>query len=399
MTLPTEFELRKFVAPEIIVGSQASLLIGRYLDHFETRKPLIVTDRTVCQFPWCQQILAEIDAHVNAAVIFDDVTSNPRDYEAMAGARLFAAEHCDLIIAIGGGSPMDCAKCIAIVAANGGNILEYVGVDEVSLPGPPLICIPSTAGSSADVSQFAVILDSQNQIKRAIISKMVVPDLALIDPMPLMTMPPFLTACTGMDALTHAIEAYVSNAQSALTDVHALEAIRLIGEFLEPAVASERTPDTMYQLMLGSIQAGLAFSNASLGAIHAMAHSIGGQFDLPHGLCNSILLEHVIALNFDSTPVRYRRIAASLGIRVDRCIAADSLKAALLDRIRNLRGRIGIPTFIKVEELPDGLIDRLVDVAMNDPCMVTNPRLLEHQEVKAVYERILRPENQTRADP
>ena len=229
-------ELRKFVIPEIIIGVDARLLIGRYISHFNAKKPMIVTAKDIKDWEWFHETIEQIRPHVEKLFFFDDITPNPKDTEAMLGAELFLSLDCDLIIAIGGGSAIDCAKCISIVASNGGNILDYEGVDEVLMPGPPLICIPTTAGSSADVSQFAIIKDTSSDIKRAIISKKVVPDLALIDPIPLMSMDPYLTACTAMDALTHAIEAYVSNTHSALTDVHALESIDLINQAIESSI-------------------------------------------------------------------------------------------------------------------------------------------------------------------
>ena len=216
-------ELRKFVAPEIITGIDARLMIGRYLTHFAAKRPMVVTDDNLLEFPWFLDILQSIKDCLPEYVIFSNVSSNPRDYEVMEGAEIFVANKCDLIIAIGGGSPIDCAKGISIVSTNGGHILDYEGVDEINLPGPPLICIPTTSGASADVSQFAIICDSESKVKKAIISKKVVPDLALLDAIPLLTMDPYLTACTGMDALTHAIEAYVSNAHSHLANVNALE--------------------------------------------------------------------------------------------------------------------------------------------------------------------------------
>ena len=373
-------ELRKYVAPEIIIGKDARLVLCRYLQHFTARRPMIVTDGHLLDLPWFQEILEQISSCTEDHFIFSDISPNPRDYETMLGADLFIAQKCDVIIAIGGGSPMDCAKGIGIVASNGGNILDYEGVDQIKLPGPPLICIPSTAGTSADVSQFAIICDTLSQVKKAIISKKVVPDLALIDPVPLMTMDMYLTACTGMDALTHAIEAYVSNAQSALTDVHALEAIKLVSENLLDAVKPERTLDTMFNMLQASLQAGLAFSNASLGAVHALAHSLGGLLDLPHGQCNSILLEHVIALNYEAAPARYNRIAEALGASPDR----DSL----IEHVRELRGRAGIKPYIEIDDISDKLMDQLTVNAVSDPCIVTNPKQLSTQEVKEIYGRI-----------
>jgi len=382
-------DLRKFVAPEIIIGIDARLLIHRYLTHFNSKRPMIVTDAGVKNQPWFLELETLIQSNSEHIVIFDDVTPNPRDYEAMMGAEIFLSHDCDLLIAIGGGSPIDCAKCISIVSTNGGHILNYEGVDEIKLPGPPLICIPSTSGTSADISQFAIIQDSQESVKRAIISKKVVPDLALIDPIPLMTMDKYLTACTGMDALTHAIEAFVSNAHSPLTDVHALEAISLIYNNIDQAMDENRSVDTMYQMLLGSLQAGLAFSNASLGAVHAMAHSLGGLLDLPHGECNSILLEHVIALNYDAEKERYKTIAKQLDVQT-HLLSDDDIREEILQKIRFMREKLHIPSSIKVASLTSDIIDHLIVNAQNDPCMVTNPRVLSTKELKSIYEQILR---------
>lgn len=389
ITASNPCELRKFVVPEIITGTNAGLLIGRYLGHFGAKKPMVVTDQGVRSLDWFHEIEAEIAEHVRDFVVFDEVTDNPKDTEVMAGASLFLQQRCDLIIAVGGGSPMDCAKGISIVSTNGGHILEYEGVDEIELPGPPLICIPTTAGSSADVSQFAIIHDTTEHVKKAIISKKVVPDLALIDPIPLLSMDSMLTACTGMDALTHAMEAYVSNAQSSLTDIHAMEAVRMITENILDAVSEKRSIEIMCKMMFGSIEAGMAFSNASLGAVHAMAHSLGGLYDLPHGLCNSILLGHVIEYNFDSVPFRYRKIAELTGIPVHG-MPDYEVKSKLIELIKTLLDRLSIPPVIVMDKGSADDLNLLAENALNDPCMVTNPRILEKKEVKEIYERIIR---------
>jgi len=381
-------ELRKFVVPEVIMGDGASLLINRYIGHFASKKPMIVTDRGIRKMPWFEDIIILMESVVDEVVIFDDVTANPKDYEAMLGAELFLSYECDLIVAIGGGSPMDCAKCISIVSTNGGHILDYEGVDEINLPGPPLICIPTTAGSAADVSQFAIITDSKSHIKKAIISKKVVPDLALIDTVPLMTMDSYLTACTGMDALTHAIEAYVSNAQSPMTDIHALEAIKCVNQYLEKAVVTSPNRALLFQLLLASTHAGFAFSNASLGAVHAMAHSLGGLLNLAHGECNSILLSEVIDVNFSAAPERYRHIACAMNLSVAH--APDKVvKDALIERINQLRINLGIPNRIYIPSKTDEIVLKLTETTQIDPCMVTNPRPLTDEEVGGLFEKII----------
>ena len=302
----------------------------------------------------------------------------------MQGAEIYHQKHCQAVIAVGGGSPMDCAKGIAIVSSNSQNILNFEGVDEVEKPGPPLICIPTTAGSSADVSQFAIINDVARQVKIAIISKTVVPDAALIDPETTLTMDPYLTACTGIDALTHAVEAYVSNAHSPFTDLHALEAIRLVWENLLTAIANPKDLERREKMMLGSLQAGLAFSNASLGAVHAMAHSMGGFMDLPHGECNALLLEHVVDYNFDFAADRYKAISRTMKLQGDN----GSTHPILLEALRNFRVDAGVNKKLSEMKVSSETLDELALKAFHDPCLVTNPRPATPEDIRNIYANI-----------
>jgi len=276
-------ELRKFLAPESVFGAGAAELAGRYALNLGARRVLLVTDPGILNQPWFPGIQQSILQAGLEMELFSDVHANPRDFEVMRGAELYREKDCDAIVTVGGGSPMDCAKAIGIVCTNGRHVLEFEGVDNVEHPGPPLVCVPSTAGSSADVSQFAIITDTTRKVKIAIVSKAMVPDVALIDPLLTLSMPPDLTAHTGVDALTHAIEAYVSNAHGPTTDLFALDAIRRIASCLPLAITRPEDAEARAGMMLGSMYAGLAFSNAILGSVHAMAHSLGGLLDLPHG--------------------------------------------------------------------------------------------------------------------
>jgi len=218
----------------------------------------------------------------------------------------------------------------------------------------------------------------------AIISKSLVPDVALIDPLLTVTMPPELTACTGMDALVHAIEAYVSNASSPFTDIHALEAVRVIGENLGHAT---REPDSLPArdaMMFASTQAGMAFSNASLGAVHAMAHALGGMMDAPHGWCNAQLLAHVVRFNFPAAPKRYRNIARALGLAVDGKNDHDACET-LVAGLDRLKKSLGIDQVLTAQRLDREQISRLADQAMQDACMVTNPRPPTRQDIEEIY--------------
>ena len=374
--------LRKFVSPEFVFGAGARDLVGRYAKNLAVGKVLVVTDPGVTAAGWTTDATACLEAEGIPFVVFSDVSPNPRAEQVMAGARLYKSEGCSGIVAVGGGSPMDCAKGIGIVSTNDAHVLTFEGVDEVPVPGPPLVCIPTTAGTSADVSQFAIITDTQRQVKVAIISKSVVPDAALIDPMTTMTMDARLTAATGMDALTHGIEAYVSNANSPITDLHALEGIRLLFTNLVRAATNPRDVDARARLMLGCLHTGLAFSNASLGAVHAMAHSLGGLLDVPHGEANAILLGPVMAYNFDAAPERYRRMAEAFGI-------GDGGPSELVAAIERLRREAGITWKLNDVGVESKHIPALANNALHDVCMVTNPRRPTQGEIEEVYARAL----------
>ncbi len=378
-------ELRKFVVPEFMFGPGARHKAGRYAKNFGARKVLVVTDPGVIATGWTEQVIASLKKEGLPYTIFSEVTPNPREGDVMAGAEVFESEHCNVIIAVGGGSPMDCAKGIGIVGSNRKPILEFEGVDRVPVPSPPLICIPTTAGSSADVSQFAIITDTERRVKITIISKTVVPDVALIDPVTTTTMDAYLTACTGMDALAHAVEAFVSNAGSSFTDLHALEAVRKISASLLPATAEPDNVALRSQMMMGSLHAGLAFSNASLGAVHAMAHGIGGYLDLPHGECNAILLEHVMAFNLEAASERYQAIGKAMGLDL-REVRPDQISSAILAEVSRLRRSAGIDRTLGRIGMNRDCIPELARKAMNDPCMVTNPRRPTQRDIEAIYE-------------
>jgi alcohol dehydrogenase len=382
MAMPRE--LRKFVTSEFVFGIGARQLAGRYAINYGAKKVMVVTDPGIINAGWVDQLLDSLRQEDIDYIIFANNHPNPRDSEVMAGAELYLKEDCDLIIAIGGGSPMDCAKGIGIVSSNHRHILSFEGVDEVPIPAPPLICIPTTAGTAADVSQFAIINDTSRKVKVAIISKTVVPDAALIDPLTTTTMNPYLTACTGMDALTHAIEAYVSNAQSPITDLHALEAIRLIWSNLLQAISQPDNLEVRSQMMLASLHAGLAFSNASLGAVHAMAHSMGGYLDLPHGECNALLLEHVVAYNFEAAPERYNNIAKAIGLNLNS-LSPEAQKNKLVNALTGLRQSAGINKSLGQIGVTQSNIPELAHKAILDPCMVTNPRAPVQSDIEAIY--------------
>jgi alcohol dehydrogenase class IV len=388
MTDENLLELRKFLVPEFVYGEGAIHLVGRYARNFGAKKLLMVTDPGIIRAGWVSKVEAALDNEGIPYVIFDGVTPNPKDHEVMAGAEVYRDQGCDVLAAVGGGSPIDCAKGIGIVSGNNKHILEFQGVDEVPMPGPPLICIPTTAGNSADISQFAIIVDTSRRVKIAIISKTVVPDTSLIDPATTVTMPPDLTAATGVDALAHAFEAYVSNASSPITDLLALEAIRLVDEHLILAVKNPGEMKYRNGMMMASLLAGMAFSNASLGLVHAMAHALGGLLDSAHGVCNAILLEHVVDFNFLVASEKYYRIGTALGLDMEGRDREDR-KSAIIDKIVRLRQDVGIHLRLGEIGVTPKDIGPLAQKALRDPCLATNPREPKLEEVEAIYEKAL----------
>ncbi|WP_084607306.1 alcohol dehydrogenase-like regulatory protein ErcA [Sulfurospirillum arcachonense] len=378
--------LRKFVAPEYVYGFGSRHLLSQYAHNFSFDKILLVTDNGVKKACWIDEIKSDLISEGFEVTLFDNISPNPRDYEIMQGVKVFEENNCDSIIAVGGGSVMDCAKGIGISSANKQHILEFEGVDQVNIPSPPLICLPTTAGSSADVSQFCIVTDSSRKLKIAIISKTTIPDVALVDPEMTISMPLTLSVQTGLDALTHAVEAYVSNASSPMSDINALESIRLIYKYMPKVFENPNNEEFRNKMMLASLYAGLAFSNASLGGVHAMAHSLGGLKDLPHGLCNTILLDKVMNHNFDSNPNKFRHIAQIFNLKTDSN-TSQYIKTDLAKFMKDFKKSLNIDKGFGEFGLVEKEISQLAHNAINDPCIVTNPRKLSINDLKALYEQ------------
>jgi alcohol dehydrogenase len=388
MERTTWLELRKFVSPEFVFGEGALSLAGQYARNFGANKVLVVSDPGVCSAGWTAAVIESLKKEKLPYAVFSGVTPNPRSENVMCGTEFYKNEDCDVIVAVGGGSPMDCAKGIGIVSANEKNILDFVGVDRIPMPGPPLICVPTTGGTSADISQFAVITDRREKMKKTIVSKTLVPDTSLIDPATTLTMPPDLTANTGMDALSHGVEAYVSNANSPVTDLLALNAVRIIFDNLICVRDEPDNPDYRGKIMLGSLEAGLAFSNASLGLTHAMSHSLGGFTDCPHGETEAILLPYVIGFNYDAAPGRYDKIGETW--RVDLSgLSHDGKKDAIIDALWRFERDMGLCKTLRQLGVKREDIDGLARNAMSDVCLVTNPQPVSFDDIVAIYEKAL----------
>ncbi|MDR3594775.1 alcohol dehydrogenase-like regulatory protein ErcA [Clostridium sp.] len=377
--------IRKFLVPEMLFGRGSRKLVGQYSKNLGITKVLIVTDQGIIRAGWLKDVMTSLEEHNVDYVVFQQVSPNPRDYEVMEGVQVYENEKCNGIIALGGGSPMDCAKGIGIVATNEKDILYFLGVDKINAPMPPLICIPTTSGTSSDVSQFANILDSKEKLKTVIISKAIVPDISLIDPETTSTMDSFLIATTGIDALVHAIEAFVSKGRSSFTDIHALEAIKLIVKYLPIRYNDPQNLDALEKMMLASTEAGMAFSNAILGAVHSMSHSLGGFLDLSHGECNSMLINSTISFNYDSEPARFDVIAEAFGLNFKNETSKER-KKALIEKIMEFKTNLGIVRKLENVGIKSCDIPLLAKNAYIDPSHITNPKKVSVRDIEVIYE-------------
>lgn len=373
--------ITKFVMPEVIFGKGSIEQAGESCLRLGAKKVLIVSDSGVANAGWLDIVVKTCQEAGLAYATFIDTTTNPKDREIEAGCSIFLDHECDAIIGVGGGSALDVAKGVALLASNGGNISDYEGVDKVHSPLPPMVMIMTTAGSGSEVSQFSVIVDSFREKKMTIISKSLVPDIAIVDPATLTTLDPDLTAATGMDVLTHAIESYVSIAATPLTDVQARNALSTVSRYLRPSVASRHNEEAKEAMAMASLQAGLAFSNAILGAAHAISHAIGGKYLLPHGEINAILLPHVMDFNRIASPRRFSQMADIMGIDT-RALSEQQAGTAVIAFVRELSQDIGAPRNLGDVGITSDMIETIGMTAIDDACMITNPRDMSLEQIK-----------------
>ncbi|CDO10126.1 1,3-propanediol dehydrogenase [Mycolicibacterium cosmeticum] len=380
--------LLKFHAPEIVFGLDSMAEAAHAALRLGGLRPLLVTDPGLIEAGWVDELVRHLRDQGVAVKVWSALTPNPKDHEITAGHDFYRAHGCDVLIALGGGSVIDAAKGIAILSANGGDILDYAGVDKATMPIPPLVVLPSTSGTGADVSQFCIVTDTTRNTKITILGRALVPDITVIDPRLLTTMPEWLNAATGLDALTHGIEAFVSLGHNQLTDHHALRSVVMVTENLVTTI--ERPQDMSARVLMAqaALEAGLAFTNAILGAAHAMSHQVGGLLDLPHGVINGVLLPHVVRFNAEADPAPFATIAACLGIADQRAPQLESA-LALADRLQDLARRVGVPRGLAELGVRDEDVPVLAHNAMADACITTNPRAADEAQLRALFRAAL----------
>lgn len=384
-----------FYMPRVtLIGAGAHKEIPARIQALGGSRPLVVTDKGLTKVGITATITNMLkEANIEHAV-YDETVPNPTDANVAAGLKIYHDNKCDSIISLGGGSSHDCAKGIGIVTTNGGSIHDYEGVDKSTKAMPPMLAVNTTAGTGAEMTRFCIITDLKRKVKMAIIDWRATPNTAIDDPILMMGMPPALTAATGMDALTHAIEAYVSTAATPMTDACAEKAIKLIAKYLRKAVADGGDVLARTKMAHAQFLAGMAFNNASLGYVHAMAHQLGGFYDLPHGECNAVLLPHVCEFNLISKLERYADVAYIMN---EFCEHSSPRANALrgIEAIRTLSADVGIPSGLKDlgqrygKEVKEEDIGIMTSNAQKDACMLTNPRKATDHEVATIFTKAL----------
>jgi len=343
-----------FVLPTKIHFGPGSLAqLSSELQAFGISKPLIVTDAGVAKAGIVARVLKALPPQ-SEGILFDSVEANPKDYNVTAGARLYRDSEADGIIALGGGSPIDCAKAIAVLVANAADdIRAFEGRNVPSKPLPPLLAVPTTAGTGSELTYSVVITDTSRNFKMTVKNAYTAPDVAICDPLLTLTVPPAVTAATGMDALTHAIEAYTATCAEPISDAVALYAIELIAANLVTAFKDGHDLEARSRMLMGSMLAGIAFSHSDVAGVHCIAEALGGMYDLAHGVCNAVILPHMMAYAMDYCQERYARVARAMSVTPDTGL--PGAKAAV-EAVQRLAREVELPLFnelgVSLEDFP-----------------------------------------------
>lgn len=353
-------------------------------------KVLVVTDKGLLQFGVAKMVTDVLDETGIEYEIFSDVKPNPTVSNVKAGIDAFKSAEADILVAIGGGSSIDTAKAIGIVIANPefSDIVSLEGCAPTQNKSVPIIALPTTAGTAAETTINYVIIDEEKQKKMVCVDPNDIPAVAIIDAELMYSLPKSLTAATGMDALTHAIEGYITQGAWELSDMFEIEAIRMISRYLPVAVEDPKNPEGRNGMAVAQYVAGMAFSNVGLGLVHGMAHPLGALFDIPHGVANAVLLPTVMEFNMPYCIAKYRKIAEAMGVDTSSMNDNEAAQAAC-DAVKQLSQKVGIPATltelgIKAENIP-----ALTEQALNDVCTPGNPRQVTAEEVERIYRSLL----------
>lgn len=361
-----------------VIGKRAKILGGK--------KALIVTDRFINSIEDgpVKKSIDYLKEEGIEAIVFDSVDPNPKDTNIYEGVNVFEKNNCDMIISIGGGSPQDCAKGIGIAHSHEGDICDYAGIETLENALPPIIAVNTTAGTASEITRHAVITNTKTKVKFVVVSWRNLPQISINDPLLMVGKPAPLTAATGMDALTHAVEAYVSKDANPITDAAAIQSIKLIAQNLRQAVANGENLEARENMAYASLLAGMAFNNGNLGYVHAMAHQLGGLYDMPHGVANAMLLPHVCRYNMISNPQKFADIAEFMGENIEGLSVMEAAEKAI-DSLFRLSSDVGIPTSLKEAGIKEEDIELMSENALKDGNAFSNPRKGNEKEVAEIF--------------
>lgn len=351
------------------------------------KKALISTDKFLTGNGTVDKVAKMLESVGVEYVVYNDAKPNPTVKNVEDGLKVLQENGCDFVVSVGGGSPQDCGKAIAVLATNGGSIKDYEGVNKSSRKSLPIVAITTTAGTSAEVTINYVITDEERHVKMIMVDNNTLAAVTVNDPELMVSMPASLTAATGMDALTHAVEAVVAKGANDVTDATALYAIKQIFEFLPRAVKNGQDLEAREQMCYACYLNGIAFSNAGLGNVHAMAHQLGGLYDLPHGVCNAMLLPVVEEENAKHAPAKFRAIAATIGYDCEGKTDAECVDH-VIGRIKALSEEVGIPKSLKDVGVNDPDYDTLAENAMKDACAGANPVFFDKEKLVELFKKI-----------
>ena len=381
------------IPPTVITGIGAAEQIGDQAKRLGTRAALVVTDIGIVKLGYADQLVNQLQRVGIGASVFSGVTPDPTLQNVSDGLDQYRDEGCDLIISIGGGSAIDCGKAIAIELTNDGELADYMGVDKIPRPGAPLIAISTTAGTGSECTKVTVITDSERNVKMMLSSPYLMARVAIVDPLLSLTTPPHLTSAVGVDALTHAIEAFISKRAQPITDALALKAIRMISGYLRQAWADGENIKARTEMMIAASIAGMAFSNSSVALVHGMSRPIGAYFHVHHGLSNAILLLDVMEYSVVGAPDRFAEIARAMGEPIDGLSLMRQADAAILSMERLVNdlqmprlGEIGIDR----EEF-ETVTDQMALDALASGSPANNPRQPTKDEIVELYQKCFQP--------
>lgn len=379
-----------FLSPnKVIFGNGTVSQVGKEAELFGAGKALIVTDKGVIKAELLSGVQDSLKAHNIDFDIFDKVEAEPPSGNVDEGAQMAVDNGADIVIGFGGGSSLDVAKGVALMARNKGKILDYAGMDLVPGSGLPKILLPTTAGTGSEVTRVLVAKDVTENIKKAIFSNHALADTAIVDPMLTLSMPPHVTADTGIDALVHAIETYVSMNATPFSDVLAIEAIRLIAENLPTAYAKAENITARYNMSLAATLAGLAMNSGGVGAVHGLSNILGIKYHMSHGRANAVMLPYVVDYNKIGNPIKYAAIALAMGENTEGLSPYNSAEKLVLSLFRLLE-ILNIPAKLSTYGVTKADIPSLVEGGMKlSRLFVPNPRNLTKEDVKSIYTKAL----------